>query len=132
MSFFRSRYTIEGVYFLDEPETALSPLRQLEFTKFLSDMGRDGHAQFIIATHSPLLLSCPNAAILSFERTRIAKTAFLETEHYRVYRDFILEQIQGRGRRRITRRAHCFLPSDPHKKNNTLVAKKRFLSHIIK
>jgi predicted ATPase len=93
MSFFRSRYTLEGVYFLDEPETALSPKRQLEFTKFLSEMGHNGHAQFFIATHSPILLSCPQATILSFERTRTVKTAFHETEHYRVYRDFILEQM---------------------------------------
>jgi predicted ATPase len=90
MSFFKSRYTIEGVYFLDEPETALSPKRQLEFVKFLSEMGRDGHAQFIIATHSPILLSCPHADILSFERSLIKKTAFEETEHFRVYRDFFM------------------------------------------
>jgi len=73
MSFFTSRYTIEGVYFLDEPETALSPGRQLAFLEFLQKMERDGHAQFFIATHSPILLSCQHATILSFERSLIKK-----------------------------------------------------------
>ncbi len=97
ISFFKSRYTIEGVYFLDEPETALSPKWQLEFLKFLEEMGRDGHAQFIIATHSPILLSCPNATILSFERSLINKITFEETEHFRVYRDFILDRLKNKN-----------------------------------
>jgi len=59
MSYFTSRFAIEGIYFLDEPETALSPRRQIEFVKTLVEHTRDGHAQFIIATHSPILLSCP-------------------------------------------------------------------------
>jgi predicted ATPase len=97
MSFFKSRYTIEGVYFLDEPETALSPKRQLEFLAFLDQMGRDGHAQFIIATHSPILLSCPSATIFSFDHSSIAQVKYEETEHFRVYRDFILQRVKGEG-----------------------------------
>ncbi|MGA2508024.1 MAG: AAA family ATPase [Chitinispirillaceae bacterium] len=92
MSFFTSRYTIEGVYFLDEPETALSPGKQLAFLEFLQKMERDGHAQFFIATHSPILLSCVNASILSFERSQIKKVPYHETEHFRVYRDFIMNR----------------------------------------
>jgi predicted ATPase len=92
MSFFKSRYALEGVYFLDEPETALSPKRQLSFVKFLEETGRAGHAQFFIATHSPILLSCPGAAILSFDGNAIEKIPYEETEHYKVYREFILEQ----------------------------------------
>jgi predicted ATPase len=95
MSFFRSRYTIEGVYFLDEPETALSPKRQLDFVKFLAEMGRDGHAQFFIATHSPILLSTPNAIILSFDRSPVQPVPYDETEHYRVYREFFLGREQN-------------------------------------
>jgi predicted ATPase len=89
MSFFKSRYTLEGVYFLDEPETALSPKRQLLFVKFLEETARAGHAQFFIATHSPILLSCPEAAILSFDGETIKTIPYEETEHYKVYREFI-------------------------------------------
>jgi predicted ATPase len=94
MSFFKARYTIEGVYFLDEPETALSPRRQLEFLRFLTEMGADGHAQFVIATHSPILLSCPNARILTFDSPEIRQIEYRETEQYRVFRDFMLGQQQ--------------------------------------
>jgi predicted ATPase len=93
MSFFKSRYTIEGVYFLDEPETALSPKRQLEFLRFLETAARDGHAQFIIATHSPLLLSCANAAILSFDQPQIKKVRYEETGHFLLYRDFFANRL---------------------------------------
>ena len=92
MSFFKSRYTIEGVYFLDEPETALSPKRQLEFMEFLRDMGRDGHAQFIIATHSPLLLGCPGATIFSFDHAGIIRVTYEETDHFKLYREYLLNQ----------------------------------------
>jgi predicted ATPase len=88
MAFFRSRYSLEGLYLLDEPETALSPKRQLEFASFLQEMGSDSHAQFIIATHSPIILSARSGSILSFDRKKITETAFQETEHFRVYKDF--------------------------------------------
>ena len=93
MSFFTSRYTIEGVYFLDEPETALSPKRQLVFLEFLQKMEQDGHAQFFIATHSPILLSCPEATILSFDDAPIKKIPYEETEHFRVYVELLLNRI---------------------------------------
>jgi predicted ATPase len=92
MSFFKSRFTIEGVYFLDEPETALSPKRQIEFVKFLEEMGRDGHAQFFISTHSPILMGCEGAIIFSFDCDRIRPAKYEETEHFRVYRDFIINK----------------------------------------
>jgi predicted ATPase len=95
MSFFKSRYALEGVYFLDEPETALSPKRQLLFVKLLEELGRCGHAQFFIATHSPILLSCPEATILSFDDAPIIKIPYEETEHYKVYREFILGREQN-------------------------------------
>jgi predicted ATPase len=97
MSFFKSRFTLEGIYFLDEPETALSPKRQIEFVEFLTEQDKTGHAQFIIATHSPLLLGCPNAAIFSFDKPALAKIAYEETEHYRVYRDFLQNRHPGPG-----------------------------------
>ena len=92
MSFFKSRYKIEGIYFLDEPETALSPRRQIEFVRMLSNLSRDGHAQFIIATHSPILMSCPNAVIISFDHTTLKKVAYEETDYYLIYKDFLLHR----------------------------------------
>ena len=89
MSFFRSRYTVPGLYLLDEPETALSPRSQLELLRIVSEMGAAGHAQFIISTHSPLLLACPGASILSFDQAPPERIDYRETEHFRVYRDFL-------------------------------------------
>ena len=91
MSYFRSRYGIRGLYFLDEPETALSPRSQLELLDLLDQMGRAGHAQFLIASHSPLLLACPGAEILSFDTAPIRPIAYWDTEHYRVYKRFLEE-----------------------------------------
>jgi len=89
MTMFRARYRIRGLYFLDEPETALSPKSQLELLKVLKDMGEAGHAQFIIATHSPILLACPGADILSFDKMPVQKINYEETEHYLVYKNFM-------------------------------------------
>jgi len=89
MTLFRARYLIKGLYFLDEPETALSPKSQLELLKVLKDMSEAGHAQFIIATHSPILLACPGADILSFDEIPVRKINYEETEHYLVYKNFM-------------------------------------------
>ena len=88
MSYFRSRFRIKGLYFLDEPETALSPRRQLELLEILHDTGQAGHAQFIIATQSPILISCPGATIYSFDHVPVQKVNYRETDLYKVYRDF--------------------------------------------
>ena len=71
MSLFRARYRIKGLYLLDEPETALSPKSQLELLDLLQEMGKAGHAQFIIATHSPILMACPNGVIFSFDHSPV-------------------------------------------------------------
>lgn len=89
MSFFKARYRIKGLYLLDEPETALSPRSQLELLKLIKDMSEAGHAQFIIATHSPILLACPGAVILSFDQAPVRPIDYEETEYYRVYKDFM-------------------------------------------
>ena len=89
MTLFKARYRIKGLYFLDEPETALSPKSQLELLKVLRDMGDAGHAQFIIATHSPILLACPGAHILSFDRIPVQRINYEETEHYKIYKNFM-------------------------------------------
>jgi predicted ATPase len=88
MAFFESRFRIAGIYFLDEPESALSPRRQLELLRILGDASREGRAQFIVATHSPILLSLTGSRILSFDRCPIAPVAYHDTDAYRLHRDF--------------------------------------------
>ena len=94
MSFFKARYSIKGIYFLDEPETALSPKSQLELLKLLQDMGQKGHAQFIIATHSPILLACPVAEIFSFDDIPIREIDYEETGHFKIYKSFMEDRNQ--------------------------------------
>lgn len=89
MSFFQSRFKLKGLYLLDEPETALSPKSQLSLLRLLSEAGRNGQAQFIIATHSPILLACPKACIYSFDHTPIKRIDYEETEYYRIYKRFM-------------------------------------------
>lgn len=89
MAYFRSRYAIKGLYFLDEPEAALSPMNQLRFLDVLLENIIDGHAQFIIATQSPILLACPGASILRFDGETVRPVAYEDTEHFKIYRDFL-------------------------------------------
>jgi predicted ATPase len=92
MSFFKARYRVKGLYLLDEPETALSPGSQIALLRLLRDTAEQGHAQFIIASHSPILLACPGAEILSFDHVPIRAIPYEETDHFRVYRDFMLDR----------------------------------------
>jgi len=89
LSFFNSRYRFKGLHLLDEPETALSPSSQLALLKIIQRQAAAGHAQFVIASHSPILLACPGAKIYSFDRVPVASIDYEATEHYRVYRDFL-------------------------------------------
>ncbi|MFA5079360.1 MAG: AAA family ATPase [Dehalococcoidia bacterium] len=89
ISFFTSRYKIKGVYFMDEPETALSPKSQLKLLKLLKEMSTDGHAQFIITSHSPILLAFPGAVIYDFDSVPIRPIKYVDTEYYQIYRDFM-------------------------------------------
>lgn len=91
MSFFRARYGIKGLYLMDEPETALSPKTQIDLLRLLTRIARAGHAQFVIATHSPILLACPGATIYSFDRVPIEPVTYEETEHYQTYRSFMAD-----------------------------------------
>jgi predicted ATPase len=94
MSFFKARYQIKGLYLLDEPETALSPKSQLGFLKLLHEMGLAGHAQFIVATHSPILMACPGAKIYSFDDIPVRQIDYNDTEHYRIYKAFMMNPSQ--------------------------------------
>jgi predicted ATPase len=93
MSFFHSRFALKGLYLLDEPETALSPKTQLALLQLLVNCVEEGCAQFIIASHSPILLSCPGATIYSFDHVPVRRIAYEDTEHYRVYREFMASTI---------------------------------------
>jgi predicted ATPase len=63
------------------------------------DMTADGHAQFIIATHSPILLSCPGSRIISFDSGRLEAVQYEETDYYRIYRDFLADREKFLGSR---------------------------------
>jgi predicted ATPase len=89
MAFFQSRFKLKGLYFLDEPETALSPKSQLALLKLLKDMGDAGKAQFIVATHSPMLLACPDAEIISFDDIPLKTITYEDTDYYRIYKNFM-------------------------------------------
>ena len=89
MAFFKSRLKIKGLYLLDEPETALSPKTQLVLLGLLKEISQTGIAQFIIATHSPILLACPGARILSFDEIQVQQIDYHDTNHYRIYKDFM-------------------------------------------
>jgi predicted ATPase len=92
MSLFRARYRIRGLYFLDEPEAALSPRSQVELLKIVAETSADGLAQFIISTHSPLLMACPGAVIYSFDQCPIGAVDYEQTEHYRIYKSFLTDR----------------------------------------
>jgi predicted ATPase len=79
----------DGVYLLDEPEAALSPQRQLAFLRILKQLTANGGAQFVIATHSPMLLTFPGATVLSLAGGSILPVRYQDTEHYQLMRDFL-------------------------------------------
>ncbi len=88
-SLFRSRFVPNGLYLLDEPEAPLSPMRQLSLIAMLKTMAAEQNAQFIIATHSPILMAFPDATIYSFDHGRIQPIAYDQIEHVIVTRDFL-------------------------------------------
>lgn len=79
----------KGIYILDEPEAALSPNRQLAFLALIHDLDISGKAQFIIATHSPMLLSYPGSIIFSLDGEQIKEVDYKQTDHYRITKDFL-------------------------------------------
>ena len=85
---FVSRFVPGGLYLLDEPEAPLSPQSQLALIAMIGDMIAQD-AQFIIATHSPILLAFPNALIYSCDRVPIERVRFEELEHVVLTRDFL-------------------------------------------
>lgn len=88
MALLNHRFHGKGLYLLDEPEAALSPNRQLAALAAIHRLVED-KSQFIIATHSPILLSYPHAKIMLFDGSGLSEVAFEDTEHFAVTRDFL-------------------------------------------
>lgn len=78
----------KGLYLLDEPEAALSPARQLSALVRIHDLVEEG-SQFIIATHSPILMAYPSSKIVSFDTEGLKELQYEETEHYSITHDFL-------------------------------------------
>jgi len=88
MALLTRRFSPSGLYFLDEPEAALSPSRQLQALARIHQLVKGG-AQFVIATHSPILMSYPGAQILLFDTDGIRPVQYTDTEHFRTTHDFL-------------------------------------------
>ena len=84
------RFSGRGIYILDEPEAALSPRRQLAVLSRIHDLVVDD-SQFIIATHSPILMAYPDARIYQCDAEGVHPVRYEDTEHFRVTRDFVAE-----------------------------------------
>ena len=78
-----------GIYILDEPEAALSPARVLAFMSVIHQLERSGRAQFLIATHSPMLICYPGATIYQFDEGGVNETSYEATEHYYLTKSFL-------------------------------------------
>lgn len=88
-SFFSNRLGESGFFIFDEPEAALSPQRQLSLLRIIHDLSKDCAAQFIIATHSPILLAYPNATIYSCDNNELRQLQYTDTSHYRITKNFL-------------------------------------------
>ena len=80
---FIKTFTRSGLFIMDEPEAALSPQRQLSLFTRIAEMARDG-SQYIIVTHSPILLAMPGADIIGFDGTGLRYLDYEDTESYRI------------------------------------------------
>jgi len=94
LKLFEARFVPDGLYLLDEPEAPLSPLRQLGFLSMMKEMVADRGAQFIIATHSPILMAFPGAAIISFDALPLRQVPFDSLEHVALMRSFLTDPDQ--------------------------------------
>ncbi len=84
----KNRFSGKGLYLLDEPEAALSPARLMQLLVHIHDLV-EKDSQFIISTHSPILMSYPDADLFELSEKGIQKTSYHETEHYRILKAFI-------------------------------------------
>lgn len=83
LSVMQNRFN-DGLFILDEPESALSPQRQLALLALMHDLVRTGNTQFIVATHSPILLTYPGSIIVSFDGPSLQPVSLTDTKHYQI------------------------------------------------
>jgi predicted ATPase len=88
LRFFEERCRRQGIFIFDEPESALSPSRQVEFLKLLRMMEQSTITQVIMATHSPLLMAYPGARLLRLSKAGLEPIAVEQTDHFRLMREF--------------------------------------------
>jgi predicted ATPase len=88
LRFFQERCKRQGIFIFDEPESALSPARQIEFLKLMRMMEKSGISQIIMATHSPMLMAYPGAQLLRLTKYGLEPVTVNETDHFRVMREF--------------------------------------------
>jgi predicted ATPase len=88
LSLFNNQFE-SGIYILDEPEAALSPSRILAFMSVIHELEQSGRAQFLIATHSPMLICYPGAAIYQFDEDGVRETTYEQTEHFSLTKSFL-------------------------------------------
>jgi predicted ATPase len=89
MMLMSTRFVGRGLYLLDEPEAALSPTRQLAFLAALHRLATIRRSQFVIATHSPILMAYPDADMHLLSEDGIRRVKYEKTEHFQLYRDFL-------------------------------------------
>ncbi|HVV04144.1 MAG TPA: AAA family ATPase [Puia sp.] len=85
----QTRIQDKGIYLLDEPEAALSPLKQLSLIAFILDVLKKESAQFLIATHSPILMGIPEAMLYEIQEDGMQQVKYKETDHYRITKTFL-------------------------------------------
>ena len=88
LRFFEERCRRQGIFIFDEPESALSPSRQIEFLKLMRRMDRSGICQVIMATHSPIIMAYPGACLLRLSKYGLDPVTVEQTDHYRLMREF--------------------------------------------
>ena len=88
LSLFNNQFEV-GIYILDEPEAALSPARILAFMSVINQLDKSGRAQFLIATHSPMLICYPGATIYQFDEDGVRETGYEDTEHFSLTKSFL-------------------------------------------
>jgi predicted ATPase len=88
LRFFQERCKRQGIFIFDEPESALSPARQMEFLKLMRMMDVSGICQIIMATHSPMLMAYPSARLLRLSKYGLDPVTVEQTDHYKVMREF--------------------------------------------
>ena len=89
LGFFTNRVGTGGLYIFDEPEAALSPQRQLALLSIIHDLAKHPDTQFIIASHSPILLAYPGATIYSCDGDKLERISYEDTAHYQITKDFL-------------------------------------------